>query len=99
MTYSQRLSEGANSSDIVYLEHQIEVTKEELQFASEILEKSERELADLKSSSVESNVPSDPSDDSDEQAIMEKSSQTRATMETLSTQLEQLEEALAKLGD
>ncbi|WKL01683.1 hypothetical protein Q0F98_35180 [Paenibacillus amylolyticus] len=30
MTYSQRVSDGANSSDIVYLEHQIGTTKEKL---------------------------------------------------------------------
>ncbi|WP_145317641.1 hypothetical protein [Paenibacillus xylanexedens] len=95
MTYSQRLSDGANSSDIVYLEHQIGMTKEELQIALEEREKYERELAHLKSSSIGNATK----DDSDEQALMEKSSQTQNLIENLSVQLEQLQESLAKLGD
>ncbi|WP_458126763.1 hypothetical protein [Paenibacillus sp. Z3-2] len=95
MTYSQRLSDGANSSDIVYLEHQIGTTKEELRIALEKQEKYERELAHLKSSSI----GNASKDDLDEQALMEKSSQTQNLIETLSAQLLQLQEALAKLGD
>ncbi|WP_336759958.1 hypothetical protein [Paenibacillus sp. USHLN196] len=95
MTYSQRLSEGANSSDIVYLEHQIGMTKEELQIALEEREKYERELAHLNLSSIGNATK----DDSDEQALMEKSSQTQNLIENLSAQLEQLQESLAKLGD
>lgn len=98
MTYSQRLSDEANSSDIIYLEHQIEMTKEELRIALEEKETCERELAHLHSSSVGS-APINGSDDSNEQALLEKSNQTQASIETLSTQLVQLEEALAKLGD
>jgi uncharacterized protein (DUF3084 family) len=95
MTYSQRLSDGVNSSDIIYLEHQIGMTKEELRTALEEREKCERELADLESSSIWNATK----DDSDEQALMEKASHTQNLIETLSAQLVQLQEALAKLGD
>lgn len=95
MTYSQRLSEGANSSDLIYLEHQIGTTKEELRIVLEKQETYERELSELKSSPI-----GDASkDSSDEQVLMEKASQTQNCIETLSAQLEQLQEALAKLGD
>lgn len=95
MTYSQRLSDGANSSDIIYLEHQIGTTKEELRIALEKQETYKRELSELKSSPI--GVSS--KDSSDEQVLMEKASQTQKLIETLSAQLVQLQEALAKLGD
>lgn len=95
MTYSQRLSDGANSSDIIYLEHQIGTTKEELRIAMEKQETYEREMSELKSSPIgnASKVGSD------EQFLKEKASQTQNLIEILSAQLNQLEEALAKLGD
>ncbi|WP_433753498.1 hypothetical protein [Paenibacillus amylolyticus] len=95
MTYSQRLSDGANSSDIIYLEHQIGTTKEELRIALEKQETFERELSELKSS------PNGKAskDNSDEQVLMEKASDTQNRIRTLSEQLEQLQESLAKLGD
>ncbi|MCF7754646.1 hypothetical protein KQ941_09365 [Paenibacillus xylanexedens] len=95
MTYSQRLSDGANSSDIIYLEHQIGTTKEKLRIALEKQETYKRELSALKSSPI--NIASE--DSSEEQIIMEKASLTQNLIETLSAQLEQLQEALAKLGD
>ncbi|MCW3794841.1 hypothetical protein OM416_24890 [Paenibacillus sp. LS1] len=95
MTYSQRLSDGANSSDIIHLEHQIGTTKEELRIALEKQETYERELADLKSSPI----GSASKEGSDEQVLMEKASHTQNLIETLSAQLDQLQEALAKLGD
>ena len=95
MTYSQRLSDGANSSDIIYLEHQIGTTKEKLRIALEKQETYKRELSELKSSPIR-NVSEDSSE---EQILMEKASQTKNLIETLSEQLEQLQEALAKLGD
>ncbi|MGO4729308.1 hypothetical protein [Paenibacillus sp. 2KB_22] len=95
MTYSQRLSDGVNSSDIIYLEHQIGTTKEELRIALEKQETYERELSELKSSPI----GNASIDGSDEQVLMEKANQTQNLIETLSAQLGQLEEALAKLGD
>lgn len=95
MTYSQRLSDGVNSSDILYLEHQIGTTKEELRIALEKQETYERELSELKSSPI----GNASIDGSDEQVLMEKANQTQNLIETLSAQLGQLEEALAKLGD
>ncbi|WP_339308326.1 hypothetical protein NST33_13820 [Paenibacillus sp. FSL L8-0435] len=95
MTYSQRLSEGANSSDIIYLEHQIGTTKEKLRIALEKQETYKRELSALKSSPIWNASE----DSSEEQIIMEKASLTQNLIETLSAQLEQLQEALAKLGD
>ncbi|OMF64241.1 hypothetical protein MKY66_13980 [Paenibacillus sp. FSL R5-0766] len=95
MTYSQRVSAGANSSDIVYLEHQIGTTKEKLRIALEKQETYKSELSELKSSLIR-NVSED---NSEEQVLMEKASQTKNLIETLSQQLEQLQEALAKLGD
>ncbi|MEK3775615.1 hypothetical protein MHB85_14065 [Paenibacillus sp. FSL K6-4396] len=95
MTYSQRLSDGANLSDIIYLEHQIGTTKEELRIALEKQETYERELSELKSSTI----GNASIDGSDEQVLMEKASQTRNLIETLSEQLEQLQETLTKLGD
>ncbi|MEK4368785.1 MULTISPECIES: hypothetical protein [Paenibacillus] len=95
MTYSQRVSDGANSSDIVYLEHQIGTTKEKLRIALEKQETYKSELSELKSSPIR-NVSEDSSE---EQILMEKASQTKNLIETLSEQLEQLQEALAKLGD
>ncbi|MCP1184140.1 hypothetical protein [Paenibacillus sp. 1781tsa1] len=95
MTYSQRLSDGVNSSDIIYLEHQIGTTKEELRIALEKQETYKRELSELKSSTIGNATI----DGSDEQVLMEKANQTQHLIETLSAQLDQLEEALAKLGD
>lgn len=95
MTYSQRLSDGANSSDIIYLEHQIGKTKEKLRIALEKQETYKRELSKLKSSPIR--IASE--DSSEEQIMMEKASLTQNLIETLSAQLEQLQEALAKLGD
>ncbi|MGE6666140.1 hypothetical protein [Paenibacillus xylanexedens] len=95
MTYSQRVSDGANSSDIIYLEHQIGTTKEELRIALEKQETYKRELSELKSSPIRNASE----DSSEEQILMEKASQTKNLIETLSEQLEQLQEALAKLGD
>ncbi|MBT2282666.1 hypothetical protein J7E78_03835 [Paenibacillus polymyxa] len=95
MTYSQRVSDGANSSDIIYLEHQIGTTKEELRIALEKQETSKRELAELKSSPT----MKASEDGSEEQVLMEKASQTKKLIETLSEQLEQLQDSLAKLGD
>ncbi|MEO2213347.1 hypothetical protein ABGV40_21080 [Paenibacillus amylolyticus] len=95
MTYSQRLSDGVNSSDIIYLEHQIGTTKEELRIALEKQETYKRELSELKSSPIgnASKVGLD------EQVLIEKASQTQNLIEILSAQLGQLQEALAKLGD
>ena len=95
MTYSQRLSDGANLSDIIYLEHQIGTTKEKLRIALEKQETYKRELSVLKSSPIK--IASE--DSSEEQIIMEKASLTQSLIETLSEQLEQLQETLAKLGD
>ncbi|WFA87217.1 hypothetical protein [Paenibacillus amylolyticus] len=95
MTYSQRVSDGANSSDIVYLEHQIGTTKEKLRIALEKQETYKSELSELKSSPIRNASK----DSSEEQVLMEKASQTKNLIETLSEQLEQLQEALAKLGD
>ncbi|WP_339309333.1 hypothetical protein NZ043_23305 [Paenibacillus sp. FSL k6-2145] len=95
MTYSQRLSDGANSSDIIYLEHQIGTTKEELRIALEKQETYKRELSELKSTPI----GNASEDSSEEQILMEKASQTQDLIETLSAQLGQLQEALAKLGD
>ncbi|WFR61372.1 hypothetical protein P9222_23365 [Paenibacillus amylolyticus] len=95
MTYSQRLSDGANSSDIIYLEHQIGTTKEELRIALEQQETYERELSELKSSPI----GKASKDGSDEQVLLEKASDTQNRIRTLSEQLQQLEESLAKLGD
>lgn len=95
MTYSQRLSEGANSSDIIYLEHQIGTTKEELRIALEKQETYKRELSELKSTPI----GNASEDSSEEQILMEKASQTQDLIETLSAQLGQLQEVLAKLGD
>ncbi|KAJ3197832.1 hypothetical protein HK101_000149 [Irineochytrium annulatum] len=87
--------ERANSSDIIYLEHQIGTTKEELRIAMEKQETYEREMSELKSSPIgnASKVGSD------EQFLKEKASQTQNLIEILSAQLNQLEEALVKLGD
>ncbi|WP_339199469.1 hypothetical protein MKY95_14905 [Paenibacillus sp. FSL P4-0176] len=95
MTYSQRVSDGANSSDIIYLEHQIGTTKEKLRMALEKQETYKSELSELKSSPIRNTSE----DNSEEQVLMEKVSQTKNLVETLSEQLEQLQEALAKLGD
>ncbi|WP_339187602.1 hypothetical protein MKX33_27270 [Paenibacillus sp. FSL R5-0490] len=95
MTYSQRVSDGANSSDIIYLEHQIGTTKEKLRIALEKQETYKNELSELKSSPI----GNASEDNSEEQVLMEKASQTMNLIETLSEQLEQLQEALAKLGD
>ncbi|MEK4111349.1 flagellar biosynthesis chaperone FliJ [Paenibacillus sp. DS2363] len=95
MTYSQRVSDGANSSDIIYLEHQIGTTKEKLRMALEKQETYKNELSELKSSPIRNASE----DNSEEQVLMEKVSQTKNLVETLSEQLEQLQEALAKLGD
>ncbi|WP_017688639.1 hypothetical protein [Paenibacillus sp. PAMC 26794] len=95
MTYSQRVSDGANSSDIIYLEHQIGTTKEKLRIASEKQETYKRELSELKSSPIRNASE----DNSEEQILMEKASQTKNLIETLSEQLEQLQEAMGKLGD
>lgn len=95
MTYSQRLSDGANSSDIIYLEHQIGTRKEELRIAMEKQETYKRELAELKSSPNGKTSK----DGSDEQVLMEKASDAQNRIRTLSEQLEQLQESLAKLGD
>ncbi|MCL6658842.1 MULTISPECIES: hypothetical protein [Paenibacillus] len=95
MTYSQRLSDGANSSDIIYLEHQIGTTKEELRIALEKQETYKRELSELSSSPI----GKASKEGSDKQVLMEKASQTQDLIETLSAQLGQLQEALAKLGD
>ncbi|MFL0374160.1 hypothetical protein [Paenibacillus amylolyticus] len=95
MTYSQRLSDGANSSDIIYLEYQIGTTKEKLRIALEKQETYKRELSELKSSPMRNASE----DSSEEQILMEKASQTKNLIETLSEQLEQLQETLAELGD
>ncbi|WP_338594516.1 hypothetical protein V6669_14250 [Paenibacillus sp. Y5S-9] len=95
MTYSQRLSDGANSSDIIYLEHQIGTTKEELRIALEKQETYKSELSELSSSPI----GKASKEGSDEQVLMEKARQTQNLIETLSAQLDQLQEALAKLGD
>lgn len=95
MTYSQRVSDGANSSDIIYLEYQIGTTKEKLRVALEKQETYKSELSELKSSPIRNASE----DSSEEQILMEKASQTKNLIETLSEQLEQLQEALAKLGD
>ncbi|APO45699.1 hypothetical protein BS614_17865 [Paenibacillus xylanexedens] len=95
MTYSQRVSDGANSSDIIYLEHQIGTTKEKLRIAFEKQETYKSELSELKSSPIRNASENN----SEEQILMEKASQTKNLIETLSEQLEQLQEALAKLGD
>ncbi|WP_413409083.1 hypothetical protein [Paenibacillus amylolyticus] len=95
MTYSQRVSDGANSSDIIYLEHQIGTTKEKLRIALEKQETYKSELSELKSSPIRNASE----DSSEEQILMEKASQTKNLIETLSEQLEQLQETLAKLGD
>ncbi|MEK3921323.1 hypothetical protein [Paenibacillus] len=95
MTYSQRLSDGANSSDIIYLEHQIGTTKEELRIALEKQETYKRELSELKSTPI----GNASEDSSEEQILMEKARHTQNLIETLSAQLDQLQEALAKLGD
>ncbi|MDT9717459.1 hypothetical protein QVE09_01015 [Paenibacillus sp. ClWae2A] len=95
MTYSQRLSDGANSSDIIYLEYQIGTTKEELRIALEKQETWERELAHLKSSPIRNASE----DGSEEKALMEKVNDTKTQIRTLSEQLEQLQEAMGKLGD
>ncbi|MFX3649727.1 MAG: hypothetical protein ACE3K2_09905 [Paenibacillus sp.] len=95
MTYSQRLSDGVNSSDIIYLEHQIGTTKEELRIALEKQETYKREWSELESSPI----GKASTDDSDKQVLMEKASDTQNRIKTLSEQLEQLQESLAKLGD
>ncbi|WP_434756549.1 hypothetical protein [Paenibacillus amylolyticus] len=53
MTYSQRLSGGASLSDMLHLEQQIDLVKEERQVASDKLRRYEQEWNKIKSESQE----------------------------------------------
>ncbi|MFC9708542.1 hypothetical protein ACFTRD_10290 [Paenibacillus sp. NPDC056933] len=94
MTYSQRLAHG-NSSDIVYLEHQIAIAEEELAIAEENLKNDEAELRQVRTKvTYDSAVGS-----SKETKMMEQLSQAQKTIERIRTRLVNLQEDLGKLGD
>ncbi|MGC5771992.1 hypothetical protein [Paenibacillus pabuli] len=94
MTYSQRLAHG-NSSDIVYLEHQIAIAEEELAKAEENLKHDEAELQQVRTKVTYDSAAGS----SKETEMVEQLAQAQKTIERIRTRLASLQEDLGKLGD
>jgi chromosome segregation ATPase len=95
MTYSQRSTHSAASSDFTYLEYQIGLAGEELKQAERSREACEAELKQLRAS-----VAYDPvKDASAEEKLLEQTAKQQEQIEAIRAMLAGLEDELAKLAD
>lgn len=95
MTYSQRSTHSAASSDYTYLEYQLGLAGDELKRAEQSFEASEAELNLLQSSSTNDPVKSA----SEEERLREQAAMQQAVIEAIRGMIAGLEEELAKLED
>ncbi|RAI87264.1 hypothetical protein DET54_117129 [Paenibacillus pabuli] len=95
MTYSQRLTHG-NSSDIIYLEHQINIAEEELAKAEEERRAYESDLDQLRKSPDHSTSATNISN---EQKLVVELNKVQSMIKTIRTRLKNLQEDLGELED
>ncbi|WP_434751286.1 hypothetical protein [Paenibacillus amylolyticus] len=96
MTYSQRLSGGASLSDMLHLEQQIDLVKEERQVASDKLRRYEQEWNKIKSESQEEEAILE---NEEAEALTKKFVDARTHVNSLTAQLEELETVLDEMVD
>ncbi|UPK46754.1 MULTISPECIES: hypothetical protein [Paenibacillus] len=94
MTYSQRLTHG-NSSDLIYLEHQIGVTEEELAKAEEEKTHCELKLHQWRTKPTYSSEGCS----SAETKMMEQLVQLQTKIDNFRIRMMNLQDDLEKLGD
>lgn len=95
MTYSQRSTHSAASSDFTYLEYQIGIAGEELKQAEHARKSCEADLNQLRTSPAYDPV----TDASKEEKLLEQAARQQALAEAIRTSLAGLEDELAKLED
>ncbi|WP_413378384.1 hypothetical protein [Paenibacillus taichungensis] len=96
MTYSQRLTHG-NSSDIIYLEHQIGIAEEELAKAEEERRTYESDLDQLRTSPAYRSTSA--TNISNEHKLVDELNKVQSMIKTIRTRLKNLQEDLGELED
>ncbi|WP_063565190.1 hypothetical protein [Paenibacillus sp. O199] len=96
MTYSQRLTHG-NSSDIIYLEHQIGIAEEELAKAEEERRGYESDLDKLRTSPAYHATSA--TNVSNEQKWVDELNKLQSMIKDIRTRLKKLQEDLGELED
>src|SRR5690348_8383034 len=95
MTYSQRSTHDAASSDITYLEYQIGQTEEHLKEAEEVIEVKTQQLEQHRASASQDQGAKEDV----EIQLMNEIAQQQTVIESIRKRLAELEEELALLGD
>ncbi|WP_338543738.1 hypothetical protein [Paenibacillus tundrae] len=95
MTYSQRSTHAAASSDITYLEYQIGQTEEHLKEAEEVIEVKKQQLGQHRASAYQDREV----DKGVEIQLMDEIAQQQTVIEAIRKRLADLDEELALLGD
>lgn len=95
MTYSQRSTHAAASSDITYLEYQIGQTEEHLKEVEEVIEVKKQRLEQHRVSASQDREAYETL----ETQLIDEIDQQQAVIETIRKRLGELEEELALLGD
>ncbi|MFE6073813.1 hypothetical protein ACFVQB_04955 [Paenibacillus sp. NPDC057886] len=96
MTYSQRLTHG-NSSDIIYLEHQIGIAEEELAKAEEERRVYESDLNQLRMSPAYHSTSA--TNVSNEQQLVDELNKLQSMIKDIRIRLKNLQEDLGELED
>ncbi|WP_145409308.1 hypothetical protein [Paenibacillus xylanexedens] len=95
MTYSQRSTHAAASSDITYLEYQIGQTEEHLKEAEEVIEVKKQQLEQHRALASQDREAYETL----ETQLIDEIAQQQTVIETIRKRLAELEEELALLGD
>ncbi|MDR6726262.1 chromosome segregation ATPase [Paenibacillus amylolyticus] len=95
MTYSQRSTHAAASSDITYLVYQIGQTEEHLKEAEENIEVKKQQLEQHRASALQDREVYEEV----EIQLMDEIAQQQTVIETIRKRLAELDEELALLGD
>ncbi|MDQ0171584.1 hypothetical protein [Paenibacillus tundrae] len=95
MTYSQRATHTAASSDITYLEYQIGQTEEHLKEAEEVIEVKKQQLEQHRSSTSQDREAHKEV----EIQLIDDIAQQQTVVEVIRKRLSELDEELTLLGD